>query len=1352
SLLPDLADISYDVNGQGYTPARIVFLLILTLGTVCSMLFCAIIWARIYRSNRNDLSENLIRRRRIGTTVILVAALFTTANGAWLAHWLGNQAIREQTSTLLSALHLGVGNLDIDQIQQIHGEPEETKGNAFAILRAELIEIRNALPDSRFAYILGMRNDRLVFLTDAEDPNNSETFSPPGEPVKDYPTKWGPELAGQSTFSGPDRDEWGVWFSAVVPIFDENHQVAALLGVDYPAHEWLKPIAARRLAAMGVTLSVALLLIALFAFHLGSIENAVRLESLSDRLSNAMTAAEFDTWEYFPKTLKINIGERISQTLGWGGSRAKPSFRQIWRNIHTADRYQLLNLMRPPENDRHASSEAEVRIRDGNGRWVWFMLRGRMVRSAAEDTLLVGTILNIDENHRSRLEIDKQRRFAQHVMESVPNGLAIVSAEGVLSYANPAFIRLSHGDAASLAGRKLSTLIQGADALPTGSGGAEAVLTCIDGASVSVRAFMAPLTESGQIAGSILAIVDLTSAKEAEQNLLRSRAEASRLALVAKRTDNAVVITDATGRIEWVNEGFTQISGYSKDEALGKTPGSFLQRPGSAGDAQSLMREHIKAGKGFETEILNYSKSGRAYLVHIECQPLVDRDGTLTGFMALERDITRTRRSSNLLEAVASISTTLLSKRIEPSVWWEILRALGTAASVDRCHLFQVHPHGATGSMAASETAVWNLGSSDSENLRMEFQDIPFDQSGFGRWLREMLAGNEICGLVSDFPAEEQVLLNSQNVRSMVVVPIFAADRFWGFMGFDACHEDRVWEDWEISILRSAAANIGLRQVAQNESDALVLARDEAHQAAIAAVKANLAKSTFLATMSHEIRTPLNAVLGMASLLETTSLNPQQQDYAATILNSSNFLLELINDILDYSRIESGKIELDSSPFTLANVCRDAFDVIRPGAMGKEIELICRVAPHLPIKLQGDRARIRQILVNLLSNAVKFTSTGFVSMMVEGRETPEGKWDITFQVRDSGIGIAPEAIGRLFRPFVQEDSSTTRRFGGSGLGLAISKRLAELMDGDITVTSVRGEGSTFLTAIRLSSTLTADVAPQAPLHIATGIHPAILIVDDNPLNLRILEETLASSGLSCHTADHSTQAIALWRQNGAYDLVISDHHMPDMDGVSLTQYLRSLGTGNTRFILLSSETNHTQEIRELFDEVGSKPIWPSIIQGILTRLFPGIIAEPAETHRPARDFEPSILENLRVLVAEDNPNNQKVIRLLLRRLGIEPTIVDNGAQAVEAARANVYDIMLLDIQMPVMDGLEATRGIRALNLTNRPVIVALTANAFQEDRDAASAAGMDSYLSKPITLARLRDCFTSILNPVTQPD
>ncbi|GAA5116609.1 response regulator [Luteolibacter yonseiensis] len=1339
-LQGDLVRISFDTEGQGLSIRRIVMLSAIAGAAACSLAFCVLVWRAIYQRNHLDFTPAILRRRKIGTRMILLAAVFTVVNGAWLAHWLGNQARNEQTSILLSALHLGGDNIDAKEVVRIAGRADEVNGAPFINLRDKLLEIRKALPGSRFVYLLAMRDDRLVFIVDAEDPANKATFSRPGQPVEDYPARWQPELAGQSTFVGPDRDVWGVWFSATVPVWDANQRLVALLGLDYPAAEWLKPVASRRVAAMGVTFSVTLLLVALFVFHLKSIETARRVDHLSERLTDAMTAAEFDTWECFPRPFKLSVGERISSILGI--ARSDPSLRMLWRQIHPEDRAQLFRYFRLQE-----SPEVEVRLKDTEGRWLWFMLRGRVIHSSpGAPVRLVGTILNIDDRHRSRLEIDRQRQFAQQVMESVPNGLAVVSQEGIITYANPAFVSMARSEGTELVGTSLSSLFENTDFSAHPAGGYETVLTCAIGEPVPVLLYRASIKRNNHDTGFILALVDLTSAKTAERDLFRSRAEANRLALVAKRMDNAVVITNAAGRVEWVNEGFTKISGYTREDMLGKTPGSVLQgATASLTPARAYMRECVKAGKGFETETLNYSKEGRAYIVHIECQPLFDKSGKLTGFMAIERDITQTRRTNLLLEAVATMSSTLLERGIDPSVWGGILQSLGMAANVERCHLSKVHTFEGGCSLHASQIAVWNSTADSPWMQEPELQNRPFEDSDHSRWFHELSAGREICGLIKDFPVCERSLLEKRNVRSVLILPILAAGKLWGFLSFVACHEDKIWEDWEISILRSAAANIGLRQVAQGEADALVLARDEANRAAIVADRANLAKSTFLATMSHEIRTPLNAVIGMASLLETTSLNAQQQDYAQTILSSGNFLLELINDILDYSRIESGHIELDKSPLVLADVCREAFDVIRHGVIGKDTELIGFISPDIPFQFEGDHARIRQILINLLSNAVKFTPGGFVSLEVGGTRAADGRWKLEFVVSDSGIGISEEAIDRLFRPFVQEDSSTTRRFGGSGLGLAISKRLAEVMNGDITIASTPGKGAAFTVTVILNAT-TADVpALSSPAPFAITPSPRILVVDDNGTSLRIIRENLMRWQLPHDAATSAQEAIRMWGDSGPYDLVLTDQHMPEMDGISMTRHLRSLpGASSTRFALLGTESSLAPPARELFDEVATKPVWPGSLHSMLERLLPGGGTIGPGTVPPAKNVESEWFSDLKVLVAEDNPNNQKVIRLLLKRLGIQPDIVADGLQAVDAASATPYDVILLDLQMPVMDGVQACEAIRSTALPKRPFIVALTANVFQADRDRAAAAGMDEYLSKPITLDRLREMMNHI--------
>jgi CheY-like chemotaxis protein len=330
---------------------------------------------------------------------------------------------------------------------------------------------------------------------------------------------------------------------------------------------------------------------------------------------------------------------------------------------------------------------------------------------------------------------------------------------------------------------------------------------------------------------------------------------------------------------------------------------------------------------------------------------------------------------------------------------------------------------------------------------------------------------------------------------------------------------------------------------------------------------------------------------------------------------------------------------------------------------------------------------------------------------------------------------------------VKEDSSTTRRFGGSGLGLAICKRLAELMDGTIRVTSTQGTGSTFHLSILVDPDKESLALPSASPLVSGSRIPAILIVDDNPTNLRVIGETLAAWGLVCRSAASATEALRLWDDAGPFDLVLTDHHMPEIDGVQFATCLRSLtGAEKTRICLLSSQTSLAAELRGVFDEVASKPVWPAILRVMIERVLPGALSPAPEPAAIADDLESASFPGLAVLVAEDNENNQKVIRLQLRRLGIEADLVSNGREAVAACQARAYDVILLDVQMPVMDGLECCRAIRTADLARRPFIVAITANVFEEDREAAMDAGMDAYMTKPITIMRIRETLAAAVS------
>ena len=811
-------------------------------------------------------------------------------------------------------------------------------------------------------------------------------------------------------------------------------------------------------------------------------------------------------------------------------------------------------------------------------------------------------------------------------------------------------------------------------------------ITIFNSLYINVHTYLLIIIDTAPfILGSLAAIIGHREQRLREittnlEKIVEERTGQLRLrGIMVEAAANSILLTDKNEKIIWANPAYSRLTGYPSEKLVGHSFLDFISKEHADKFHEGIYR-HVMSGKVWQGEIIDRRMDGTLYTSERTITPVLDENNRISHVVTILQDVSARKQAQLEVESQKQYFETLFHASPVAIV------ILSSDFSIFTCnpafeHLFGYEQKDITGN-------------------KLDDLIVPImERDTAQQYTEEALSGQLIHAI-------------SQRTRkdgTSVEVEIFAVP------------------------VKVKGEQVGALAIYHDISE-LVEARHAAEDAA-------QAKAEFLANMSHEIRTPLNGVIGMTGLLLDTHLDNDQQIFAETIRSSGDTLLAVINDILDFSKIEAGKLSMEERPFYISQCIESALDLLATKASEKGLELAYIMQDQVPNRIIGDITRLRQVLVNLLGNAVKFTETGEVVVTVWGENIGNDDYDLQFSIRDTGIGIPQDRINRLFQAFSQVDSSTTRRFGGTGLGLSISRSLVQLMGGRIWVESEAGQGSVFHFTVKVKAAqVTSNLHP-------IGIQPdlqgrSLLIVDDNATNRLIISRHVAAWGIEPHTFTSPMEALEALKKGDQYDAAILDMQMPGMDGVTLAREIRKLANGTSMpLIMLTSLGRRPDEMNEIgFIAQLHKPIKPSHIFDALASAFsdrPRTIRQKAS--KPNFDITFSQQYPLRILVAEDNVVNQKVAVGILQRLGYRPDVVSNGIEVLEALRRQAYDVILLDMQMPEMDGEDAAKRIeQEWPKSKRPRLVAMTANALQGDREKYLASGMDDYISKPIRPEELK--------------
>ncbi|ODG99461.1 histidine kinase [Nostoc sp. KVJ20] len=1133
----------------------------------------------------------------------------------------------------------------------------------------------------------------------------------------------------------------------------------------------------------------------------------IALRTSENRLRQLLETVKVIPWELDLKTWRfIYVGPQAVELLKY--PIAEWYEENFWVNhLHPHDKEKSIRFCQEA-TAKCQNHELEYRMLAADGRVIWLRDVVSVVREAGTPTMLRGFMFDITDLKL----VEETLRLRERALAATSNGIIIADARlsyTPVIYVNHAFEQITGYKATDVIGQNCRFL-QRTDTQQSALNELRSSIQAGTSCKVVLRNYrkdgtlfwnelsISPIhDENGKLSHFIGIQTDISLRKQAEASLRRQ-------ALTFENMHDGVIITDLTGNIVDWNAAAESMFGYTKAEVLAKHP-SFLHQPEVAATLSTKILEKVNQQGRWSGEIHFIRKDGSEGICETTVISLQDEQGETVATVGINHDITENKRAKEALQR--QLHRTLLLEQITQEIRQSLdaskifetaATQIGQAFGAERC---LIHSYISDPTPRIPLVAEYNILPGYCSMLKLE---IPMTNNPHA----EQMMAQEIAiaspnVYVDPLLQAAEPICREIGLKSMLSIRTSYQGKPNGAIGLHQCSYFRQWTQEEIELLEAVAAQLGialaqahLLEQETRRREELTLKNFALERAKRQAEAANRAKSEFLAMMSHEIRTPMNAVIAMTGLLLDTELTPQQQDFVETVRSSGDALLTIINDILDFSKIESGKLELEEQPFDLRACVEQAISLLAPKAVQKDIELAYLIQPQVPTQIIGDMTRLRQVLMNLLNNAIKFTENGEVVLFVElgtgdrglgtgdrglgirGNEeetssqspvpSNQSPVQIQFAIKDTGIGIAPEKIERLFQPFAQADVSMTRRYGGTGLGLVISKRLSKMMGGTLWVESqgfVGGNPSPRwengqLSKKLLSSTspdsspgstfyftITTKVAAQSeqaelstsPVQLASK---RLLIVDDNFTNRQILRLQAESWKMETYTAKSGKEALAELAKGTQFDIAILDMQMPEMDGITLARQIRKQsGCQNLPLVILTSlgrvetfsDFNDVQFAASL-----SKPIKQSQLYDVITRILGNQPIQASISHSPLVDRHLAHRLPLRILLAEDTVVNQKVALLMLQKMGYRADVVTNGLEVLKALQKQSYDLVLMDVHMPEMDGLEATRRIcQEWEVGFRPHIIAITANAMRGDREVCLAAGMDDYLSKPIQLQEL---------------